>query len=203
MRRHLVVTTAAVIAIAALLPAYSSSSSSKSAAPAGSTTSASSATTSPGGSATVLTCTSLAGTLTLSPPVSPTVSVAHALIAKGTLSGCTGTPGITSGVLTVLAKETDKLNCGQLIAYSKPGTASGSVKWNNGQTSTGAKLAVTYASVTSSTISGKFTSGTVFVGKTTSSTTVNSPDGGGCLTQGVSLSTATLSLAPGANYTIS
>jgi hypothetical protein len=202
VRTRLVVTVAALIAIAALLPACSSSSS-KGSAPAASTTSASSVTTSPpAGTATALTCTALAGTLTLSPPVSPTASVAHTLTAKGTISGCTGTPGITSGEFTLSAGATDKLNCAQVLTYSKPGTATVSVKWNNGSTSTGSKLALTYATVASTTITGKFTGGTAFVGKTTTSTTANSPDGGGCLTGGASLSTATLSLAPDTKYTI-
>ena len=204
MRTKFVVTTATLIAITAFLPACSSTSSPKSSAtttaPAGSTTSASSAPTSSSGAATALTCTKFAGTLTLSPPVSLTVSVAHTLTARGTVSGCTGTPGITSGVLTFVEKETTKLNCAELLTYTEPGTASVSVNWDNGKTSMGAKLAVTYASVTSSTISGKFTSGTAFVGKTSSASTVNTPNGGGCVTN--SLTTATLSLTPGTEYTI-
>jgi hypothetical protein len=134
--------------------------------------------------------------------VSPTVSVAHTLTARGTLSGCTGTPGITGGDFTFRAEESEKLNCAQVIAYTKPGTASVSVTWNNGKTSAGA-LALTYASVTSTKISGKLTSGDVFVGKTSTSMTVNSPNGGGCVNQGVSLSTAAVSLAPGTNFVIS
>ncbi len=204
MRRRLVFTTAALIAISAFLPACSSSGSSKTSAPAGSTTSASSpTTTSPGSAKAALTCTSFAGTLTLTPPVSPTVSVAHTLTAKGTLSGCTGTLGITGGEFTFRAEESEELNCAQVIAYTKPGTASVSVKWDNGTSSTGAQFALTYASVTSTKISGKFTSGNVFVGKTSTSMTVNSPNGGGCVTQGVSLSTAAVTLAPGTNFTIS
>jgi hypothetical protein len=199
VRKHLVVTTAAMFAIAAV-SACSSSSSSKSSQPAGSTTSAA---TAPAGPAAALTCATFAGTLKVSPPVSPTVSVAHTLTAKGTLSGCTGTPGITSGELGFVAKRTAKLNCAEIATFKEPGTASVSVKWNNGQTSTGPNLAVTYDSVVSSTISGKFTGGTAFVGKTSTSTTVNSPDNGGCFTEGVSLSTATLSLAQGTTYTIS
>jgi hypothetical protein len=202
VRKHLVVTTAMLIATTAILGACSSSSSSKSSGTTTTTAPAASTTTSPPGGATVLTCTKFAGTLTLSPPISPTVSVAHTLTAKGTLSGCTGTPGITSGALTFVEKETAKLNCAEILSYTQPGTASASVKWNNGKTSTGSKLAVTYESVATSTISGKFTGGTAFVGKTSSATTTNSPNGGGCVTKGVSLETATLSLSSGTNYTI-
>ena len=135
--------------------------------------------------------------------MSPTVSVAHTLSAKGTLSGCTGTPGITSGELTFVAKGTAKLNCAEIVAYKEPGTASVAVKWNNGTTSTGPSLAITYDSVTTTTITGKFTGGNAFIGKTSTSTTVNSPDDGGCVTEGVSLKTATLSLQAGTTYTIS
>ena len=140
--------------------------------------------------------------MTLTPPISPTVSEAHTLRAGGTLSGCTGTPGITSGELTFVVNETAKLKCSEVLTYSQPGTASVSVKWNNGKTSTAEKLAVTYDSVATSTISGKFTGGTAFVGTTSNATTTNRPDGGGCVTSGVSLSTATLSLATGTQYTI-
>jgi len=202
VRKHLVVTTAVLIAIAALLPACSSSSSPKSSSTTTSTEPAGSTTSTPG-AGTLLTCTKLEGTLTVSPPISPTVSEAHTLSAKGTLSGCTGTAGITTGALTFVAKVTAKLNCTQILSYSQPGTANASVTWSNGKTSTGANLAVTYEAVTTSTISGKFTSGTEFVGKTSKATTINSPNGGGCVTKGVSLKTASLSLAPGTEYTVS
>ena len=188
-----------LIAIAAFLPACSSSSSPKSS----STTNApDETTTSAPGAAAVLTCTKFAGTLTLSPPISPTVTATHSLSAKGTLSGCTGTPGITSGELSFVVTDTAKVKCSDLLTYTQPGTASVSVKWNNGKTSTADKLAVTYDSVATSTISGKFTGGTAFVGKTSNATTTNRPNGGGCVTSGVSLSTATLSLAPDTAYTI-
>ena len=199
MRRHLVVTTAVLIAIAALLPACSSSSKSSSTT---TSTEPAETTTSTPAAATLLTCKKLAGTLTVSPPISPTVSEAHTLSAKGTLSDCTGTPGITSGTLTFTAKVTAKLNCAQIVSYSQPGTANASVTWSNGKKSTGVNLAVTYEAVTTSTISGKFTSGSVFVGKTSTATTINSPNGGGCVTQGVSLTTASLSLAPGTEYKV-
>jgi hypothetical protein len=194
MRRHLVVTTGTLIAVMVFLSACGSSS--KSSAPGGSTTSAPA-------SANVLTCTTFAGKLTLTPPLSPTVSEAHAVSVEGTLSGCTGTPGITGGDLTLsLVKETDKLNCAQLIADTKPNTATVSVKWNNGKTSTGAEFVVAFQSVTKTTISGQITGGDMFVGKTSTATTVNTPDGGGCTTEGVSLSTATLALAPGTEVAI-
>jgi hypothetical protein len=187
-----------LIAIAALLPACSSSSKPASS----STTTSAGSTTSTPGPAPLLTCKALTGTLTVSPPISPTVSEAHTLSAKGTLSDCTGTPGITSGKLTFVEKVSAKLNCAEIVTYTQPGTANVSVTWSNGKTSTGTNLAVTYQAVTTSTISGKFTSGTVFVGKTSTATTVNNPDGGGCVTKGVSLKTATLSLARNTEYTV-
>ena len=196
MRRHLVVTTGTLIAVMVFLSACGSSS--KSSAGAGSTTS----TSGPSTATNALTCTTFAGKLTLTPPVSPTVSEAHSISVTGTLSGCTGTPGITSGDLTLEAKEAEKLNCAELIAYQKPNTASVSVKWNNGTTSTGAEFVVGFESVTKTTISGQVTGGDVFVGKTATAATVNTPDGGGCTTEGASLSTATLALAPGTNLAI-
>jgi hypothetical protein len=196
MRRHPVVTTGTLIAVMVFLSACGSSS--KSSAGAGSTTSASS----PSTLHNALTCTTFAGKLTLSPPVSPTVSEAHDISVTGTLSGCTGTPGIASGDLTLSAKEADKLNCAQLISYTKPSTATVSVKWNNGKTSTGTDFVVGFEEVTKTTISGQVASGDVFVGKTATAATVNTPDGGGCITGGASLSTATLALAPGTNVAI-
>src|SRR5438477_1747985 len=193
MRRHPVVTTGTLIAVMVFLSACGSSS--KSSAGAGSSTSASS----PGTLNNALTCTTFTGKLTLSPPVSPTVSEAHDISVTGTLSGCTGTPGITSGDLTLSAKEADKLNCAQLIAYTKPSTANVSVKWNNGKTSTGSDFVVGFEEVTKTTISGQVTGGDVFVGKTATAATVNTPDGGGCTTAGASLSAATLALAPNTN----
>jgi len=134
--------------------------------------------------------------------VSPTVSEAHSISVTGTLSGCTGTPGITSGDLTLEAKEAEKLNCAELIAYQKPNTASVSVKWNNGTTSTGAEFVVTFQEVTKFLISGQITAGDAFVYKTATAQTVNTPDGGGCLTGGASLSVVTMALAPGTNLAI-
>ena len=197
MRRHLVVSTGTLIAVMVLLSACGSSS--KSSAPSGSNTSAS---TSSPASADALTCTTFTGSLNLSPPVSPTVSEAHTVNVTGKLSGCTGTPGITSGDLTLYAKVTDKLNCTQLITYSKPNTANLSVKWNNGTTSTGAEFLVTFQDVTKFLISGRIEAGDMFVYKTATAQTVNTPEGGGCLTGGASLSVVTLALAPGTDLAI-
>jgi hypothetical protein len=140
--------------------------------------------------------------MNLSPPVSPTVSEAHTINVTGTLSGCTGTPGITSGDLTLVGKVTEKLNCAQLISYSKPNTANLSVKWNNGTTSTGAGFVVTFQEVTKFLISGQVTAGDAFLYKTATAQTVNTPEGGGCLTGGASLSVVTMALAPGTNLAI-
>jgi hypothetical protein len=140
-----------------------------------------------------LTCTGFTGTLTVTPPLSPTTSETHTLTATGKLTGCTGTPGITSGDLTFSAKPADKLNCAGLIAYTKPTTATVSIKWDNGKTSTGDNFTVAFEQVTKTTISGSFTGGDVFVGKTATTATANTPDGNGCTAQGVSLNTATLS----------
>ena len=194
MRRNLVVSTGTLIAVMVLLSACGSSS--KSSAP-GSNTS-----TSAPASANALTCTTLAGSLNLSPPVSPTVSEAHKVTVTGKISGCTGTPGITSGDLTLEVKVADKLNCAQLIAYSKPKRANLSVTWNNGTRSTGSEILVTFQDVTKFLISGDITAGNVFVDKTATAETVNTPDGGGCISGGASLSVATLALAPGTNLAI-
>ena len=193
MRRHLVVSTGTLIAVMVLLSACGSSS--KSPASSGSNTSAPA-------SANALTCTTLTGTLNLTPPVSPTVSEAHTVNVTGKLSGCTGTPGITSGDLTVEVNMTDKLNCAELISYSKPNRAVLSVTWNNGTRSTGSEFLVTFQDVTKFLISGGITAGNMFVDKTATAQTVNTPDGGGCISGGASLSVATLGLAPGTSLAI-
>ena len=193
MRRHLVVSTGTLIAVMVSLSACGSSS--KSPASSGSTTSSPT-------SANALTCTGFTGSLTLAPPVSPTVSEAHTVNVTGKITGCTGTAGITSGDLTLYAKVTDKLNCTQLISYSKPNTANLSVKWNNGTTSTGSEFLVTFEEATKFLISGKISAGDAFVYKTATAQTVNTPEGGGCLTGGASLSVVTMALAPGTNLEI-
>ena len=192
MRRHLVVTTGTLIAVMVVLSACGSSSK-KSNAGSGSTTSAPSSSSTPAGGS--LTCTTFTGTLTVTPPLSPTTSETHTLSATGKLSGCTGTPGITSGDLTFTAKPADKLNCSQLIAYTKPTTSTVTIKWDNGKTSTGDNFTVAFEQVTKTTISGSFSGGDVFVGKTATTATQNTPDGNGCTAQGVSLNTASLALA--------
>src|SRR5262249_9512325 len=169
-----------------------------------------SASTSPPASTNTFTCTTFAGKLTLSPPVSPTVSEAHKIKVTGTLSDCTGTPGITTGDLTTQATVSDKLNCAQLASYKKLNkSAAVSVKWNNGTTSIGSEFVVSFETVAHFLISGKFDDGDIFVNKTATVATVNTPVGGGCsvafggrTTSRASLSTATLGLKPGTNVMI-
>jgi len=193
MRRHLVVSSGTLIAVMLLLSACGSSS--KSSGSSGSSTSAPASTN-------ALTCTTLTGTLNLTPPVSATVSEAHKVNVTAKLSGCTGSPGITSGDLTLEANVTDKLNCTQLIAYSKPKRANLSVTWNNGSKSTGSEFLVTFQDVTKFLISGEITAGDIFVRKTATAQTANTPEGGGCITGGASLSVADLALAPGTSLAI-
>jgi hypothetical protein len=191
MRRHLVVSTGTLIAVMVLLSACGSSS--KSSAPPGSSTPA---------STRALTCTTMTATLNLSPPVSPTVSETHKINLVGKLSGCTGTAGITGGDLTVEVNVPDKLNCAQLVSYSKPNRAVLSVAWNNGARSTGSEFLVTFQDVTKFLISGRVSAGSVFVGKTATAATVNTPEGGGCISGGASLAVADLALAPGTDLEI-
>src|SRR2546426_12827291 len=112
MRRHLVVTTGTLIALMVVLSACGSSS--KSNAGAGSSTSASSASTAPPAAGS-LTCTTFAGTLTVSPPLSPTTSETHTLSATGKLSGCTGTAGVTKGELPLSPQPAHKTKCSEVI----------------------------------------------------------------------------------------
>ena len=152
--------------------------------------------------APALTCTKIAGTATFTPPVSPTVSVTHNVSSKSTISGCTGTAGITSGVATFTSKGTTKQNCAQLIASKKVTTATITVKWSNGTTSGPGTATVTPVSTATVKITSKITKGQ-FAGKTSISTVLFIPKGGGCITAGKSLATTTVSLKAGTKLVIS
>ena len=160
---------------------------------------------SPAGAATLLTCTKLAGTATWSPPVSPTVIGLHNVSSSAKLTGCTGTAGVTSGTTTFSSKGTTKEDCAILLASKASSTATASVKWSNGKTSIFAKLTLTYAgNAGAEKIVGKVTGGTetAFVGKTSTLVSQFVPVGGGCLTKGVSLKTATVALKAGTKSTL-
>jgi len=87
---------------------------------------------SPAGSATTgLTCTKLAGVVTWTPAVPAKVAAKSNVVLKGTLSGCTGTPKITSGVIALpVIKTTPARTCATLL--NKPPTITqtgGSITW--------------------------------------------------------------------------
>ena len=158
-----------------------------------------------GAAAPALTCTKLTGTATFTPPVTPTASVAHKVTSKSTLSGCTGTKGITSGVAT-FSSTTKKENCAQLLANKSASTATVTVKWNNGKVSGPGTLKETYVSLGVVKLVGKITKGTVFVGKTSSSEASFLPKAGstkvGCVTPGVNLGKTNTSFPKGQKLTI-
>ena len=159
----------------------------------------------PAGSATKtpLTCKTLKGTVTWTPPVPATgAAVLSNVKATITVSGCTGTPGITSGVISFTSKGTTKHTCATQLTDKGNVKASASTKWNNGKTSVSPLVTLKYVSVGAYVASGKIASGTAFVGQSTSAQTQYIPVGGGCLTKGVSLKTATVSLSKGKTFTI-
>lgn len=156
---------------------------------------------SPAGAAAVLTCTKLTGTATFTPPVSPTVSATHKIVSHSTISGCTGTKGISSGKVTFTSTSI-KENCKILLANKKSSTATVTVKWNNGKVSGPGPATVSYVSLGVVKITSKMTNGP-FKGKTSVSKTLFLPTGGGCLTKGKSLATTSVSFAKGTKLTIS
>ena len=160
---------------------------------------------SPAGAAAVLTCTKITGKATFVPPVTPTASVTHKVTSKSTLSGCSGTKGITTGVAT-FSSTTPKFNCAQLLTNKKPLKATVTVKWNNGQVSGPGTLTETYVSVGVVKLTGKITKGTVFVGKTSTSEVSFLPPKGAksvpCVSKGVNLTSTPTSFPKGQKLTI-
>ena len=165
-------------------------------------------TATPASAATGLTCTKLTGTVTWTPALPKIGSktlVKSKVVAKGSFSGCTGTPGITSGkfVFTQLPGTTGS-NCSMLVASKTQNSASVVTTWNNGKTTTSAKTTVTkigqqgLAGVV--TTNGKNTSGTVFVGQTATATTLFTPLKGGCVSG--ALSSASVALKAGTKVVI-
>ena len=87
----------------------------------------------PGSAATTgLTCTKLAGAVTWSPavPAAPKTGKSNVTL-KGTLSGCTGTTKIVSGVIALpVIKTTPASNCTLLLTKPPKITqAGGSITW--------------------------------------------------------------------------
>jgi hypothetical protein len=164
---------------------------------------------SPAQAATGLTCSKLTGNVTWTPAL-PKIGnktlVKSKIVAKGSFSGCTGTPGITSGSFTFTELPSAKgTNCNAFtVKGAAPTFASVVTKWNNGKTTTSAKTTVKVLGLqgTSGIVqtSGKNTSGTVFVGQTATATTLFKPSAGGCVS--AALSKATVALKTGTKVVI-
>ena len=164
---------------------------------------------SPAQAATGLTCAKLTGNVTWTPALPKLGNktlVKAKIVAKGSFSGCKGTPGITSGAFTFTELPSAKgTNCNAFtVKNAAPTFASVVVKWNNGKTSTAAKTTVKVLGLqgTSGIVQtiGKTTSGTVFKGETSTATTIFKPSGGGCVT--AALTKATVSLKAGTKVVI-
>jgi len=148
----------------------------------------------PAGSVTTgLTCTKLGGTVTWSPavPAAPKTAKSNVTL-KGTLSGCTGTPNITIGVIALpVIKTTPASNCTLLLTKPPKITqAGGSITWATTKTkSTLGLLTLTPAGAAMYKATAKVASGQ-FVGKTLTMTGVFTPNG-------CPLTKATLSIKKG------
>ena len=153
----------------------------------------------PAGAATGLTCTKLTGTVTWTPPV-PKTGAGHSNVAlKATLSKCTGTPKIVSGVISLpVIKNAPPRNCTTLA--TKPPTLTqtgGSILWATTKTkSTMGKITLAPVPKTLATYkaTGKVIKGQ-FLNKTL--TMVATFKGNGC-----PLKSATLALKAGTKATI-
>ena len=115
-----------------------------------------------------LTCTKLTGTVTWNPPVpAAPATAASAITLKASLSGCTGTPGITSGVINLpVIKKVPKRNCTTLATNPPKLTQTGgSITWKNNSKSTLGTLTLTPAGVATYKATAKVTKGQ-FLNKT-------------------------------------
>ncbi len=114
------------------------------------------------GAAGGLTCTKLTGTVTWNPPVpAAPKTAASAITLKATLAKCTGTKGITSGVISLpQIKKVPKRNCTTLATNPPKLTQTGgSIKWSNKSTSKLGTLTLTPAGVATYKATGKVTNG--------------------------------------------
>ena len=148
----------------------------------------------PAGSATTgLTCTKLGGAVTWSPavPAAPKTGKS-AITLKGTLSGCTGTPKVVSGVIALpVIKTAPASNCTLLLTKPPKITQTGgSITWATTKTkSTLGLLTLTPAGPALYKATAKVTKGQ-FVGKTLTMIGAFTPNG-------CPLSKAALSLKKG------
>ena len=123
-----------------------------------------------GAAAATPTCNSAAGTFKFTPGLPASGGVLANLSSAGTVTGCSG-GGVTSGktVFTQTTKSTTKSSCATLAKPTgKPTVGKFVVTWNNGKTSTfvGKSTITVSKGALVVKISGKITKGTLFVGKT-------------------------------------
>jgi hypothetical protein len=140
-------------------------------------------------------CKAFTGTETWKPPLpklGDTTLVTGATTLKASLTGCTGVAGITSGTSNAVTKFT-KQNCTQTLKSSQTGSKStGTIKWNNGKTTTTANTLTLKSKVGVSpaifSLVSKYTAG-IGAGHTTTSTISVLLNKGACLTATLSKAT--------------
>ncbi len=140
----------------------------------------------PAGSVVIpLTCTKLTGTVTWLPgvPLASKPAAASAITLKASLLGCTGTKGITSGVITLPTIPKGKpANCATLV--TKPPTLTrtlGYITWNNKAKSSLGTLTLAPAGAATYKATGKVIKGQ-FLNKTLTVTGTFTPVKPGCST---------------------
>jgi hypothetical protein len=120
----------------------------------------------PAGAAAVLTCAKPSGFVTFTPGLGTTPKIQTTNFTLP-VTGCKGTPGVTSGSSKGSSKGTKPQSCGTFASAGKT-TTTVTITWNNKKTST-ASLATTIVpgakGVITATVSGKVSKG-LFVGKT-------------------------------------
>jgi hypothetical protein len=144
---------------------------------------------SPAGAAGGVSCATAAGTATFKPalpPIGSTAKVKGTLSAAGTLSKCTGAPGVTSAKTKFTSpKSTTGANCTTLSSpdpKSKGTVGTIVITWNNKKTSTAKVFTIKQVSKKDpvhATTKGKITAG-LFVGKSITGTVLYSLPKGAC-----------------------
>lgn len=129
---------------------------------------------------TGLTCAKLTGTTTWTPPVPAAPKLAtSSVVLKASLSGCTGTPKITGGAITLPAvKGIAKQNCTTLLTKPTKITVpkGGTITWNNKAKSTLGAMTLTPAGTATYKATVKVAAGQ-FLNKTVTLTGAFKPNG--------------------------
>jgi hypothetical protein len=133
-------------------------------------------TAAPAGAAAVLTCTTQAGSATIKPGITPKATNVTISVSEK-LSGCKGSPGVTTGTETASFVNKAATCSGLAKKGTKTGPFTAKLTWSNKKTST--VSLTTVSNVLTATATGKVTAG-LFVGKKIATTITYGLKTGNC-----------------------